>query len=165
MIVLGIDPGLAATGYGVVRAGASGMAALGGGVVRTQAGASDERRLLDLHEAAGALIDEYSPDVVALERLFFNRNVSSAIAVGQARGVVLLAAGQAAVPCSSYTPQQIKAAVCGSGAADKEQVARMVKALLALAAVPASDHAADAFAAAICHLNRAPLAAALASAR
>jgi crossover junction endodeoxyribonuclease RuvC len=165
VIVLGIDPGLAATGYGVVRSGASGMAALGGGVVRTAAGDGEEQRLVDLHDAVLSLIDEYSPEFVALERLYFNRNVSSALAVGQARGVVLLAAGQAGLPCSSYTPQQIKAAVCGSGAAGKDQVARMVKALLALQAAPTSDHASDAFAAAICHLNSAPLSAALAAQR
>jgi crossover junction endodeoxyribonuclease RuvC len=146
----------------VVRSGGSGLTALGGGVVRTPAGGADEQRLLDLHEALGELIAEFSPDALALERLYFNRNVSSAIAVGQARGVVLLAGAEAGLPCSSYTPQQIKAAVCGSGAAGKDQVARMVMALLALHAAPASDHAADAFAAAICHLNSAPLQAALA---
>ena len=99
-----------------------------------------------------------------MEDLYFGANARSAFAVGQARGVVMLAAGRRAIPCSSYTPQQVKGAVCGSGRAPKAQVQRMVGALLGLADPPAPDHAADALAVAICHLNRAPLAAALASA-
>jgi crossover junction endodeoxyribonuclease RuvC len=101
------------------------------------------------------------PGVVAIEELYFGENVTSAFAVGQARGVVLLAAGQREVPCCTYTPQQVKGAVCGSGRASKEQVQNMVQRLLALPEPPRPDHAADALALAICHLNRAPLQAAL----
>src|SRR5207248_3911609 len=104
------------------------------------------------------------PDALAIEELYFGSNVRTAFAVGQARGVVLLAAGQRAVPSRSYTPQQIKAAVCGNGGAGKDQVARMVVRLLGLPAAPVRDHAADGLAVAICELNRAPLARALESA-
>jgi crossover junction endodeoxyribonuclease RuvC len=106
------------------------------------------------------LLDEHAPAAVAIEDLYFGANARSALAVGQARGVVLLAAGQRGLPCSSYTPQQVKGAVCGSGRAEKAQVQQMVQRLLSLAALPRPDHAADALAVAICHLNRAPLAAA-----
>jgi crossover junction endodeoxyribonuclease RuvC len=110
----------------------------------------------------GALLDEHAPDVVAVEDLYFGTNARSAFAVGQARGVVVLAAGQRGIPCRSYTPQQIKGAVCGSGRAGKDQVQRMVQALLALTDLPRPDHAADALAVAICEQNAAPLRAAIA---
>jgi crossover junction endodeoxyribonuclease RuvC len=169
MIVLGIDPGLASTGYGVVATGGSGaggggLAALDGGVIRTPRDRAHESRLTEIHGAVAALLDKHGPGAVALEELYFGQNARTAFAVGQARGVVMLAAGQRGIPCTSYTPQQVKGAVCGSGRADKEQVARMVKALLGLAAEPRSDHMADALAVAICHANRAPLSAALAGA-
>jgi crossover junction endodeoxyribonuclease RuvC len=162
MIVLGIDPGLANTGYGVVAsaprgAGAARLVALDGGVIETPAGAATERRLTDIHEAVDALIGEHEPDAVALEELYFGQNARTAFAVGQARGVAVLAAGQRGVPCAGYTPQQVKGAVCGSGSADKGQVGRMVKVLLGLREQPRPDHAADALAVAICHLNSAPL--------
>jgi crossover junction endodeoxyribonuclease RuvC len=112
----------------------------------------------------GDLLDIHRPDAMAIEELYFGANVQTAFAVGQARGVVLLAAGQRGVPACSYTPQQVKAAVCGNGRAAKDQVGRMVARLLGLSAVPAPDHAADALAVAICDLNRAPLARALAAA-
>ncbi|HXR13079.1 MAG TPA: crossover junction endodeoxyribonuclease RuvC [Solirubrobacteraceae bacterium] len=164
MIVLGIDPGLANTGYGVVARRGSRLVALDGGVVRTAADAGSEQRLGELHEALTALLREHEPNAMALETLYFGQNARSAFAVGQARGVAMLCAGQAGVECFSYTPQQVKGAVCGSGAAPKEQVSRMVAALLALAAPPRPDHAADALAVAICHANHAPLASALAAA-
>lgn len=163
MVVLGIDPGTANTGYGVVSDGRGRICALDGGVIETRAGVAAELRLRAIYERVTALIEEHRPDAVALEDLYFGANARSAFAVGQARGVVMLAAGQAQIPCSSYTPQQVKSAVCGSGRAGKEQVGRMVQALLALAAAPTPDHAADALAVAICHVNRAPLAAAIAS--
>ena len=109
----------------------------------------------------GELMDGYRPDAVAVEDLYFGANARSAFAVGQARGVVILAAGQRGVRCSSYTPQQVKAAVCGSGRADKDQVQRMVQTLLMLQDLPKPDHASDALAVAICHANGAPMAAAL----
>jgi crossover junction endodeoxyribonuclease RuvC len=161
MIVLGIDPGLANTGYGVVQRRSGRLVALDGGVIETDAGHAPERRLAQLHTRVSDLLLEHEPDAVALEELYFGQNVRTAFAVGQARGVVMLAAGQRGVPCSSFTPQQVKAAVCGSGRAGKAQVAEMVRQLLSLAAAPASDHAADALAVAVCHANRAPFTASL----
>ncbi len=164
MIVLGVDPGLANTGYGVVAHRGGRPVALDGGVIETASGLPAERRLAEIHTGIDALLAEHEPAAVALEELYFGANARSAFAVGQARGVVMLAAGQRGVPCAGYTPQQVKGAVCGSGRAGKEQVARMVGALLGLHEPPRPDHAADALAVAICHLNRAPLAAALAGA-
>ncbi len=161
MIVLGIDPGTASTGYGVVTsdpARPGRLRALDGGVVETPAGVPLERRLATIHARVCELVDEHAPAAVAIEDLYFGANARSALAVGQARGVVLLAAGQRGLPCGSYTPQQVKSAVCGSGRAEKLQVQQMVQRLLALAELPRPDHAADALAVAICHLNRAPLA-------
>jgi crossover junction endodeoxyribonuclease RuvC len=162
MIVLGIDPGTASTGYGLVQSVGSRLLALADGVIQTQPGIPLERRLADIHTRVGELLDEHLPEAVAIEELYFGANVRTAFAVGQARGVVLLAAGQRGVPSHSYTPQQVKAAVCGHGRAGKDQVARMVAQLLGLQAPPSPDHAADALAVAICELNRAPLARALA---
>ncbi len=164
MIVLGIDPGTASTGYGVVRCEGSRLQALAAGVIETSAGAAVETRLADIHAQVGELIDRHRAEAVAIEELFFGANVRTAFAVGQARGVVLLAAGQRGVPSRSYTPQQVKAAVCGSGRADKGQVGRMVARLLGLAEVPRPDHAADALAVAVCDVNRAPLARAVGAA-
>jgi crossover junction endodeoxyribonuclease RuvC len=164
MVVLGIDPGLASTGFGVVARRDGRMVALDGGVIATAREDAHERRLAEIHEAVGALLAEHEPGAVALEELYFGANVRTAFAVGHARGAVMLAAGARGVPCSAYTPQQVKSAVCGSGRAGKEQVARMVRSLLGLLEDPAPDHAADALAVAICHLNRAPLAHALAGA-
>jgi crossover junction endodeoxyribonuclease RuvC len=161
MIVLGIDPGTASTGYGVVQGAGSRLSALANGVIATSAGVCIERRLADIHARVGELLDEHRPDVVAIEELYFGANARTAFAVGQARGVVLLAAGQRGVPSQSYTPQQVKGAVCGNGRADKHQVGGMVARLLGLPAPPHPDHAADALAVAICALNRAPLASAL----
>lgn len=164
MVVLGIDPGLASTGYGVVERRRGRLVARDGGVIATAAQLATERRLAHIHAAVDALLAEHEPEAVALEELYFGQNVRTAFAVGQARGVVLLAAGQHGLPCASYTPQQVKGAVCGSGRAHKDQVARMVQALLGLAEEPRPDHAADALAVAVCHLNCAPLATALARA-
>jgi crossover junction endodeoxyribonuclease RuvC len=138
------------------------LAALDGGVIETAAGQPLERRLATIHARVCDLISEHDPESVAIEELYFGANVRTAFAVGQARGVVLLAAGQAALRCFSYTPQQIKQSVCGSGRAEKSQVQRMVGALLTLPEPPEPDHAADALAVAICHANAAPMLAALA---
>jgi crossover junction endodeoxyribonuclease RuvC len=164
VIVLGIDPGVANTGYGVVAQHQGRLVALDGGVLETAAGTDPAQRLAEIHAGVAALIDEHRPEALAVEDLYFGANARSAFAVGQARGVVLLAAGQRGVPCASYTPQQVKGAVCGSGRAAKDQVQRMVQALLALPELPRPDHAADALAVAICHANGAPLRAALATA-
>ena len=161
MRVLGIDPGTANTGYGVVSSAPGRLTALASGVIETSSRTPLERRLADIHARVAELIDEHEPDAVAVEDLFFGNNARSAFAVGQARGVVLLAAGQRAIPCASYTPQQVKGAVCGSGRAGKDQVQRMVQTLLALTELPRPDHAADALAVAICHANGAPLRAAI----
>lgn len=158
MLVLGIDPGTASTGYGVVCAEGSRWASVETGVICTRPGVALERRLADIHGRVGELLDRHHPVALAVEELYFGANVRTAFAVGQARGVVLLAAGQRGIPTRSYTPQQVKASVCGNGRAAKDQVGRMVARLLGLAAVPTPDHAADALAVAICDLNRAPLA-------
>lgn len=158
MVVLGIDPGTANTGFGVVARSGTRLVALDGGVIRA-AGDLGER-LTAIHRRVAALIDEHRPQAVAVEDVYFGVNVRSAFAVGQARGVVLLAAGQAGLPCATYTPQQVKSAVCGAGRADKGQVQRMVQTLLSLGELPRPDHAADALAVAICHAGAAPLAAA-----
>jgi crossover junction endodeoxyribonuclease RuvC len=161
VIILGIDPGTAHTGYGVVLSHGTRLAALDGGVIETRAGVPLERRLADIHARVCDLIREHEPAALAVEDLYFGRNAHSAFAVGQARGVVLLSAGMAGIPCFSYTPQAVKQAVCGSGSAGKEQVQRMVGTLLSLPEPPHPDHAADALAVAICHANGAPLKAAL----
>jgi crossover junction endodeoxyribonuclease RuvC len=157
MIVLGIDPGTASTGYGVVERDGSVMRALTHGVIETTPGLAPERRLAHIYGRVGDLCHAHRPEAMAIEELYFGANVRTAFAVGQARGVVLLAAGQLGLPSRSYTPQAVKSAVCGHGAARKEQVSRMVSRLLGLASEVASDHAADALAVAICDLNRASL--------
>jgi crossover junction endodeoxyribonuclease RuvC len=162
MIVLGIDPGTASTGFGVVQSAGSRLRSLAQGVIATHPGTPLEQRLADIHQRVTELLDGHSVDALAIEELYFGVNVRTAFAVGQARGVVLLAAGQRGVPSRSYTPQQVKSAVCGHGHAGKDQVSRMVARLLGLPAPPALDHAADALAVAICDVNRAPLANAVA---
>ena len=162
VVVLGIDPGTAHTGYGVVLARGRELAALDGGVLQTDSTDTQEQRLAQIHAHIESLIQEHRPEAVAVEDLFFGQNARSAFAVGQARGVMLLAAGQAGIPCFSYTPQAVKQAVCGSGRAEKGQVQRMVGALLRLPSPPEPDHAADALAVAICHANSAVLREALA---
>ncbi|MEA2149696.1 MAG: crossover junction endodeoxyribonuclease RuvC [Solirubrobacteraceae bacterium] len=165
MIVLGIDPGTANTGFGVVERRAGRLMALDGGVITTRPEAPMQIRLANIHRRVCELLDGHLVTVVSMEEIYFGRNAGSAFAVGQARGVVMLAAGQRRLPCVSYTPQQVKHAVCGSGRAEKEQVGRMVQTLLALESPPRPDHAADALAIAICHVNGAPHAAAVAESR
>jgi crossover junction endodeoxyribonuclease RuvC len=151
IVVMGIDPGLAHTGFGVVRVAGGRMSAIDGGVVEAPGDAPAGDRLAQIHSSITELIAWHEPAAVAVEDLYFGKNVRSAIAVGQARGVAMLAAAQAGVPCFDYTPQAVKMSVCGSGAADKQQVQHMVAALLSLPKPPESDHAADALAVAICH--------------
>jgi crossover junction endodeoxyribonuclease RuvC len=161
MIVLGIDPGLANTGYGVVAREGGRLTALDGGVIETRAGLATERRLATIAVRVRELLDEHDCEAMALEQLYFGQNAHSAFAVGQARGVTMLAAGERGIPCFSYTPQKVKSSVCGHGRAAKDQVGRMVQSLLALPQVPASDHASDALAVALCHVNGSPLAGAV----
>ena len=165
MIVLGIDPGTANTGYGVVERRGNRLAARDGGVITTRPEAPMQIRLANIHRRVSELLDQHIVTAVAMEDIYFGRNVNSAVAVGQARGVVMLAAGQRRLSCLSYTPQQIKYSVCGSGRAEKDQVARMVQMLLKLESRPRPDHAADALAIAICHANGAPHPAAVAESR
>jgi crossover junction endodeoxyribonuclease RuvC len=161
VVVLGIDPGTANTGYGVVLSRGGRLAALDGGVIATGGDEPLERRLARIHARIGDLIASHEPQALAVEDLFFGQNARTAFSVGQARGVVVLSAGLHGIPCFSYTPQAVKQAVCGSGGADKDQVQRMVGALLALPAPPEPDHAADALAVAICHANGATMRAAI----
>lgn len=158
MVVMGIDPGIANTGFGIVRVAGSGMTAIDGGVIDTPSDLAPERRLARIHDALAELLAWHEPAALALEELYFGKNVRSAIGVGQARGVAMLAAAKRGVPCFDYTPQVVKMAVCGTGSAAKGQVQRMVASLLRLPRPPASDHAADALAVAICHASHAPLA-------
>jgi crossover junction endodeoxyribonuclease RuvC len=153
ILVMGIDPGVASTGFGVVRAAGAKMSAVDGGVIEAPTDEPAAGRLTRIHDALAELLSWHQPVALALEDVYFGRNVRSAIAVGQARGVALLAAGQRGIPCFDYTPQAVKMSVCGSGAAAKEQVQRMVGTLLGLPQAPASDHAADALAVAICHAS------------
>ncbi len=148
---MGIDPGTANLGFGVIRIEGGHMAALDGGVIETSSSDSAEKRLSKIHRSLSDLIAWHEPCAVAIEDLYFGKNVGSAMKVGQASGVAMLAAAQLDVACYSYTPQAIKGAVCGSGNAAKKQVQRMVATLLGLTEVPRPDHAADALAVAICH--------------
>ena len=150
-VVMGIDPGLAHTGFGVVRVAGSNMTAIDGGTIEAPAGEPAEQRLRRIHESVCELIDWHSPESVALESLYFGKNVRSAIAVGQARGVIMLAAASRELGCFDYTPQAVKLSVCGTGSAAKDQVKHMVGVLLGLPVAPPSDHAADALAVAVCH--------------
>jgi len=148
---MGIDPGAANLGFGLVRVEGNHMVALDGGVIETPADAPMERRLERIHRGLAELIEWHEPRALAFEDVYFGRNVRSAMAVGQASGMAMLAAAQRGVGCFSYTPQAIKMAVCGSGAAGKKQVQQMVGTLLGLPEAPSSEHAADALAVAICH--------------
>lgn len=153
MHVLGIDPGTALLGYGLVREQGGRREAVTYGVLRTPAHMAPAERLLQLYEGVSGLLAAHRPDVVAVEELFFSRNVTSALAVGQARGVVLLAAAQAGLPVAEYKPAQVKQAVAGYGKAEKPQVQQMVRMALGLSAVPKPDDTADALAVALCCLQ------------
>jgi crossover junction endodeoxyribonuclease RuvC len=150
-VVMGIDPGAANLGFGIVRVEGNRMVALDGGVVETSADLPMERRLERIHGSLAELISWHEPEAMAVEEVYFGKNVQTAMAVGRASGVAMLAAAQVGVSCFAYTPQAIKMAVCGSGAAGKRQVQRMVGTLLGLPEPPTPDHAADALAVAICH--------------
>ena len=154
MIVLGIDPGTAALGYGLVEDSGGQLRSVEFGCLITSADLPLGDRLVAIHDCVAGLISTYQPVLVGVERLFFSRNVQTALAVGQARGVVLLAAAQAGVPVREATPNEVKLAVAGYGAADKAQVQQMVAAILGLSAPPEPDDAADALAMAICVAHR-----------
>ena len=159
MRVLGIDPGTAITGYGLVEEVRGDLKLVAFGVIRTPADQPLPRRLQLIYHAVSDLAEEWEPEAAAVEELFFSRNVRTAMSVGQARGVALLALADAGLDIAEYTPLAIKQAVTGYGNADKIQVQEMVRLLLELAEVPRPDDAADALAVAICHLHSARLAA------
>jgi crossover junction endodeoxyribonuclease RuvC len=156
MLVIGIDPGVATTGYGFVDEDKGGnLTLVDFGAILTRAGMPLHERLLELHSKLTELLLLHRPQSGAVEKLFFQKNVRTAMSVGQARGVALLALAQAGVSVAEYTPLAVKQAVAGYGGADKNQVQQMVRALLGLESVPRPDDAADALAVAICHLHSA----------
>ncbi len=154
MLVIGVDPGTATTGYGLIREDEAGnLTLVDFGVIQTPAKLPMPQRLLQLHRRLKEIALLHRPDSGAVEKLFFQRNVRTAISVGQGRGVALLALAEADVPIAEYTPLEIKQAVVGYGGADKNQVQQMVRALLNLDEIPRPDDAADALAVAICHAH------------
>ena len=157
MIVLGIDPGTARTGYGLVEREGGTLRLVDYGCLETLSSQDLPRRLLEIHQAVTELIVTHHPAQLGVERLFFNRNVQTAFAVGQARGVVLLAAAEHGLPVFEYGPHEVKVAVTGYGRADKSQVQRMVQMVLGMPKLPKPDDAADALAVAICLAHARPL--------
>jgi crossover junction endodeoxyribonuclease RuvC len=155
--VLGIDPGTAACGYGIVHESDGRLRALLHGEWRTSARARPADRLLTIFAGVQELVAEHAPDAVALEESFVGADARIALSVGQARGAVLVAAASAGVDCAEYAPARVKQAVCGYGRAEKGQMARMVRLILSLDVEPGSSHAADALAVAICHALAPPL--------
>jgi crossover junction endodeoxyribonuclease RuvC len=151
MRVLGIDPGTAATGFGVVQADGSRLRAVDHGVVVTPAGEAMEQRLAHIFQQVSLLIERHQPDAVALEDLYVGGNPRTVLSVGQARGAVLTACGLVGLSAAGHTPAEVKGTVCGYGRADKGQVQKMVQAILALPEPVTPDHASDALAVAICH--------------
>jgi crossover junction endodeoxyribonuclease RuvC len=155
--VIGIDPGTAACGYGIVQESGGRLKALDHGWWRTSPGDRPELRLKTIFDAVGALVAQHRPDAVVLEESFVGADARTALSVGQARGAVLVACAAAGVACTEYAPARVKQAVCGYGRAEKAQVQRMVKTILALPTLPTPHHAADALAVAICHALAPPL--------
>lgn len=152
-IILGIDPGIADTGYGVIKEEKGKLTCLDYGSIKTSAKDSLAERLFLLHQELGKIIKKYNPQAAAVEQLFFNKNVKTALIVGQARGVVILTLKQGLLPLFEFTPSQVKQAVSAYGKASKLQVQKMVKLILGLKELPQPDDAADALAVAICALN------------
>jgi len=155
--VVGIDPGIAACGYGIVRESEGRLREVAHGCWSTPAGQEAVLRLKTIHDAVVALIAEHVPDAVALEESYVGADARIALSVGQARGVVLVAAANAGVACREYAPARVKQAICGYGRAEKAQMQRMVKMILSLPELPTPHHAADALAVAICHALSPPL--------
>ena len=153
MVILGIDPGYAIVGYGAVEVDKGRMRALGYGAITTPAGVPLQNRLLEIHQDMLTLLDHFKPDAVSVEELFFNTNVTTGIAVGHARGVILLAIAQKGLPFYEYTPGQVKQAVVGYGKAEKRQVMELTRNILGLRKIPRPDDAADALALAVCHAH------------
>ena len=158
-IILGIDPGLANTGWGVVAQRGSKLQCLAYGCVSTPASMELAQRLAKIHEQISAVIERYAPTCVGIETVWFGQNITAAFATGQARGAALVACAQAGLAVGEFSPKQIKLAVVGAGGAEKAQIQYMVKQLLGLSDPPKPDHAADALAAAICYTTHQGLAA------
>jgi crossover junction endodeoxyribonuclease RuvC len=154
MRIIGVDPGTATTGFGVIDQTHGQLVLVDAGVITTSPTMNMEERLIILHEELSQIVAETKPEMASVEQLFFAKNVTTAIAVGQARGVILLSLAEAKLPIAEYTPMQIKQAVTGYGGAKKQQIQSMVKALLKLKEIPRPDDAADALAAAITHANQ-----------
>ncbi|MFO7636148.1 MAG: crossover junction endodeoxyribonuclease RuvC [Clostridia bacterium] len=153
MVVMGIDPGFAITGYGIVSHAGNKFKTLEYGVVSTGTDMVFSQRLLRIYERLNELVDRYHPDFIAVEELFFNTNAKTALKVGHGRGVAVLCAALHNIELAEYTPLQIKQAVCGYGRADKAQMQQMIKVLLNLDSIPKPDDAADALGVAICHAH------------
>ncbi|MEK7604977.1 MAG: crossover junction endodeoxyribonuclease RuvC [Patescibacteria group bacterium] len=149
MRILGVDPGLGRLGWGVIEAESNKQKAISYGCIETPTGMSDEKRLLIIYKALKELIKTYQPEVVAVEELFFSRNVTTAFMVGQARGVILLAAAESGLSVATHAPSQVKLAVTGYGNAEKKQIAQMVKVILKLEKIPKLDDTTDALAVAL----------------
>lgn len=150
LIILGIDPGLADAGFGVIKKQGNELTTLDYGNIKTKAGVSDQNRLAEIEGVLTKIIKKYHPDIMGVEKLFFCKNVKTAIAVGQARGVIMLCGGQNNLKVMEFTPLQVKQALTGYGQADKNQIQQMVKIILNLKQIPKPDDAADALAIAIC---------------
>jgi len=155
--VIGIDPGTASCGYGIVRESDGRLEAIDHGWWKTAAGERPELRLKTIFDGVAGLITEHRPDAVALEESFVGADARTALFVGQARGAVLVAAANGGIECAEYPPARVKQVVCGYGRAEKEQVQKMVKAILSMQAAPTPLHASDALAVAICHALAPPL--------
>lgn len=151
MRILGIDPGIGRCGWAVIESEGSKVKALGYGCIETHAKLSIEQRLEQVYREVGEILKKHKPDAFSIEELFFNNNAKTAFVVGQARGVILLAASQAGLPANIYTPLQVKIAVTGYGRAEKGQIGKMVKTILALKEVPKLDDTSDALAVALAH--------------
>lgn len=151
MVILGIDPGYAIVGFGIISTQKGRSVLVRCGAINTPAGVAIPNRLLQIAMDMETLIHEFSPDIMAIEELFFNNNITTGIGVAQARGVILMTAAKMGVPIAEYNPSQVKQAVVGYGKAEKRQVMDMTKRLLGLSAVPKPDDAADAVAIALCH--------------
>lgn len=153
LTILGIDPGLADTGYGIIEKNKNQLTSVDFGCIKTKAGVPDKQRLVEIHKSINQLVKKYKPDIIGVEKLFFAKNVKTALSVSQARGVIILAAGENNLELLEYTPLQVKQALTGYGRATKNQIKEMVKIILNLGQVPKSDDAADALAVAICCAN------------
>ena len=153
MIVIGIDPGLARVGYGVIEVKGHNAEPVCYGCIESTKDQPAAERLLHIYTELTALIAKYEPAHIAVEKLFFSKNITSAMGVSEARGVILHLAGQQKIPVTEYTPNQVKQAITGSGRADKQQMQEMIRRLLRLEAVPKPDDAADALSIALCHIH------------